>query len=126
MYIHALGYSFYLYMIVSFSVLSDFFRNAHLTRHHQSSVLSLLVVSHTHFIDELTAIFELRSFPKEKLVMAVQEQLNVGRLKEAVICAFTFGVQRFFKTEQVRAGVLYLSRHVYETRLVLATLLLVE
>jgi len=79
-----------------------FCRNALLTVHHQQDVLALLSISHTNLMEELAEIYELRSLPTQELVTATQCQLDHGRIKEAVVYAYTLGVQRHFNTAHVR------------------------
>jgi len=53
-------------------------------------------------MEELAEIYELRSLPTQELVTATQCQLDHGRIKEAVVYAYTLGVQRHFNTAHVR------------------------
>ena len=73
-----------------------------LTVQHQQDVLALLSVSHSNLMEELAEVYELRSLPAQELVAATQCQLDQRRIKEAVVCAYTLGVQRHFNTAHVR------------------------
>ena len=76
-------------------------RNVILTPAHQQDILVVVTRCHSAYVETLAAIFELRTAPAGDLVDAVKQVLRMGRLKEAVVCIFTFGVQDHFSMTEV-------------------------
>ena len=76
-------------------------RNAVLTHGHRHQALRILTKCHSVIMDDMTAVFDLMSAPKEAQLELIDTLLAQDRLKETVTYVWKFRLQQHYEMDQV-------------------------
>ena len=77
-------------------------RNAVLTYNHQVEALGLLTRCHPMLMDDLCALFDLKSAPERDKVFLIKALLAEKKMNRAVTYTYKLGLQKHFDSAEVQ------------------------
>ena len=88
--------------LLSHYFLRFFFnRNAVLSYEHQKEALTVLTRCHPMLMDDMCAIFNLKSAPEEDQVLLIKTLLTKAKVNEAVTYTWKLSLQKHFNMAEV-------------------------